>query len=150
MGERADRCCRYSDQCFAAVCEPSLLQFGFRRSHDLRVMDSGWRIWKLLAAVWRGAGLVAVRYGFVVLRSNFWMELCGLPAVGLGSVPLRKLDFFAWTRMDVGALGIWLSRDAVASGDGGIRAFGKFRWIGSATSHGQKRQKAHQYHGRGA
>src|ERR1700687_64494 len=136
MGERGDRWRLHSHQRFAALCELSLLQFGFQRSRYLRVVVCGWRIWPLLEGVWRRPGFVAVRCGFVALCSFCRMECRGRGAVGLGSVSLRKLDFFARARLGMGAVRIWLSRNAVAPGDGGIRACGKFRWIGSAASHG--------------
>src|SRR5882762_11752516 len=123
MGFRARRGGGYGDERGAAVYELGFLQLGSGGPVYVWVVVSGQRIWKLLAAVRRGARVVAIRerklvYGFVV-----WLGVCGFAAVGLAAVSLWRLGIRAGVWMAVVA-GTWIWRFqwicAVPAGDGGV------------------------------
>src|SRR6266403_4111028 len=91
MGFWARRGGGYRNECGAAVHELGFPQLWSGGPVYVWVVVSGQRIWKLLAAVRSGAGVVAVRerrlvYGFVV-----WLGICGFAAVGLAAGTLRRL-----------------------------------------------------------
>src|SRR6266404_8778369 len=123
MGFWARRGGGYRNECRAAVHELGFLQLGSGGPVYVWVVVSGQRIWKLLAAVRSGAGVVAVRerklvYGFVV-----WLGICGFAAVGLAAVSLWRLGIRAGLRVAVVA-GTWIRRlqwiCAIPAGDGGV------------------------------
>src|SRR5437763_17102727 len=108
MGFRTRRGGGYRDERGAAVHEFRVLQLWSWRPIHVRGLASDQRIWIWLAAVWSGAGMVAIRERQLVHGSIVWLGLCRLATVGLAAISLRRMGIRAgiWVAVVAGA-GIW-------------------------------------------
>ena len=80
----------------------------FCRSVHVWLMVSHGGLWRLLAAVWGGIGLVPLRVWRLVFGSGLWVDIRRVRAMGLAAVSLWRLDFFAHVRLVLEPCRLWL------------------------------------------